>query len=322
MIEIKIFTHAQISDASALVLVCYNEERHHVPALPPMDCIPDLTQFADNGLGVAAFENEKMLGFLCFYSPWDNAFGTTYAKGTFSPAHGHGVAHDLTAENRNKIYRQLYQAAAEKWVNNGIVSHCIALYAHDAAALKAFYTYGFGLRCMDAIRPMVKIDCLPCEGYEYRELPPDGLRFLLELKNGLIAHLGNSPTFLRYPPATEEQLEATHKRRNSRYFCTFYRSRPAAFLEFMDRGENFACDAPDMKNICGAYCLPEHRSRGVYQNLINHAISVLRAEGSARLGVDFESFNPTAYGFWLKYFTAYTHSVVRRIDERILEANE
>jgi hypothetical protein len=35
-----------------------------------------------------------------------------------------------------------------------------------------------------------------------------------------------------------------------------------------------------------------------------------------RLGVDFESLNPTAYGFWLKYFDAYTHSVVRRIDEK------
>lgn len=40
------------------------------------------------------------------------------------------------------------------------------------------------------------------------------------------------------------------------------------------------------------------------------------AKGYTRLGVDFESLNPTAYGFWLKYFDAYTHSVVRRIDEK------
>ncbi len=40
------------------------------------------------------------------------------------------------------------------------------------------------------------------------------------------------------------------------------------------------------------------------------------AEGFLRMGVDFESFNPTAYGFWLKHFTAYTYSVVRRVDER------
>ena len=37
-----------------------------------------------------------------------------------------------------------------------------------------------------------------------------------------------------------------------------------------------------------------------------------------RLGVDCESMNPTALGFWSKYFDAYTHSVVRRIDENAI----
>lgn len=62
----------------------------------------------------------------------------------------------------------------------------------------------------------------------------------------------------------------------------------------------------------------EHRGKGVCQNLLNFVISTLNADGYTQLGVDFESFNPAARGFWLKYFTPYTHSVVRRIDERIL----
>jgi len=41
----------------------------------------------------------------------------------------------------------------------------------------------------------------------------------------------------------------------------------------------------------------------------------LKEEGYKLLGVDYESFNSTANGFWLKYFTPYTNSVVRRIDE-------
>jgi hypothetical protein len=41
---------------------------------------------------------------------------------------------------------------------------------------------------------------------------------------------------------------------------------------------------------------------------------MLKAENYLRLGVDFESFNPTAWGFWLKHFQAYTYSDVRRID--------
>lgn len=103
--------------------------------------------------------------------------------------------------------------------------------------------------------------------------------------------------------------------RDSRIFVAETAGKPIGFLETMDAGENFATEVVNMKNICGAYCLSDHRGSGVMQNLLNFLIRTLKEEGNTRLGVDFESFNPTAYGFWLKYFTAYTHGVVRRIDE-------
>ena len=48
---------------------------------------------------------------------------------------------------------------------------------------------------------------------------------------------------------------------------------------------------------------------------------LLKPEGYKYLGVDFESINPPAYAFWLKYFTAYIHSVVRCIDEGAVKNN-
>lgn len=86
-------------------------------------------------------------------------------------------------------------------------------------------------------------------------------------------------------------------------------------------GETFACETPDMMNICGAYCMPEYRGTGVYQELLAYLINVLKEEGYTRLGVDFESFNLTARGFWLKFFTPYTNSLVRRVDVSSLDAN-
>ena len=80
-------------------------------------------------------------------------------------------------------------------------------------------------------------------------------------------------------------------------------------------GDTFIAHDRGYLDMGSAFCLAEHRGKGVYQNLLNLAITVLREEGYTRLGVDFESLNPAAYGFWLKYFDAYTHSVVRRIDE-------
>jgi len=63
--QIVDFTAAHIEQAAQIAKLNYDEERRAVPALPPADVIPDLTQYAENGLGVAAFENETILGYLC-----------------------------------------------------------------------------------------------------------------------------------------------------------------------------------------------------------------------------------------------------------------
>jgi hypothetical protein len=52
-------------------------------------------------------------------------------------------------ENRSRIYSKLYQAAAEKWVKQGILSHAIALYTHNHEVVKSFFWNGF-LVCFHA----------------------------------------------------------------------------------------------------------------------------------------------------------------------------
>jgi GNAT superfamily N-acetyltransferase len=70
-----------------------------------------------------------------------------------------------------------------------------------------------------------------------------------------------------------------------------------------------------MRNICGAYLTEEHRGSGVYRNLLALTLATLRREGVRRIGVDFETMNPTALGFWTKHFDRYTTSFARRIDD-------
>ena len=63
------------------------------------------------------------------------------------------------------------------------------------------------------------------------------------------------------------------------------------------------------------FVLPEYRGKGIAQTLLAHIIRTLRAENCTLLGVDCETFNPTAINFWSKNFAPYTYSVVRCIDE-------
>jgi hypothetical protein len=313
--QIVPFSHEHIEQAKTIAMVNYEEERQQVSSLPTVDLLPDLNEFVENQLGVVGVENNKMQGFLCCYPPINDAWGTTGVKGTFSPIHAHGAIH----ENRKKIYSRLYQVAAEKWVKNGIISHAIALYAHDRDTLEGFFFNGFGVRCIDAIKfldhtPMV--NNLSCD---LQELPPQEWPRILELQNLLISHLGSSPMFMPYPQLSESRF-LNRTANDSRFFAAMVDGKCNAYLKLSPHGENFACGDRSMMNISGACCLPEYRGTGIVHNLLSFLSDALMTEGYTRLGVDFESFNPTAREFWLKYFTPYTNSVVRRIDEKILES--
>lgn len=304
-----------MEEAAAIAHANYYEERQFVKELPQVCDIPDLNGYAENGLGVGAFEDGKMVGFLCGCDPFDNAFRATDVRGIFSPM----GANAAVPENGPKIYAAMYQAAGAKWVKAGAVSHGICLYAHKARLQRQFFLYGFGLRCLDAIRPMEWVDCGPCENYDYVELSKAEFHLVYPLHLALYRHYCESPFFMNRKPETKEEFMFSSMHDGGRYFVAKRDGELCAFLKISACGETFVAAGNAYRHIRGAYCLPEHRGKGVYQNLLNFTISTLKREGCTRLGVNFESFNPTARGFWLKYFTPYTNSVVRRIDERITQ---
>ena len=315
------FETRHIEEAERIAAKCYEQERLHNPDLPKVVKLPDLTVFVGFGLGVAAMDEEnKLVGYLCAYPPREDAFGTTGVRGTFVPLHAHGVSFDLSEKERRRIYSGMYQTAADKWVRGGILSHGIALYAHDTAAEKSFFYNGFGIRCIDAIRTLEEIptkSVIIPEGdrIEYLELPRVDWGRLLEQHNALRAHLGQSPTFMNFPEISEEWLYQDAPE-GIRYFAAKLKDRYIAYIKLGIEGENFVCEDVSMMNICGAYCYLEFRGTGIYHNLLSFMVATLKREGYRLLGVDCESINPNAFGFWLKYFSEYTHSVVRRIDDK------
>ena len=309
------FTTAHIERAVKIATQNYEEERRHVPVLPPIDAVPDLTPFAENGLGVAAFEGGEMVGFLCCVPPFKNAFRSTDAVGVFSPMGANGAV----GERRAEVYARMYQEAGMKWVRCGASSHAVCLYAHDKETQKLFFQYSFGLRCINAVRGMEPLHITSCGGYAFTELEKDEYPKVFPLELMLNEYQCTSPYFLTRKPNTLESFIHSYTENAERFFVAKYREELCAYLMITSGGDTFIADDPGYVDMGGAFCLPEHRGKGVYPNLLNYAVSVLGREGYARLGVDFESYNPTAYGFWLKHFAAYTHSVVRRIDEHAIK---
>lgn len=301
-------------EAEQLALDNYREECSKVNTLPEVTKLPELECFAQNEFGVAAFEGDTMVGFLGCYNPWDGAFDSN-VKGTFTPIHAHGCV----KENRARIYGMMYQKIAELLVNQGVLYHGIALYAHDEETISAYFHNGFGHRCSDAIRRMELIpDIMPAKGISFAELPLGEAKQVRELRRKLSRHMGESSCFMYTTEREFAEWIVKRESNSSRIFVANDKELPVAFVEICDEAETFVTELPSVKNICGAFCMPEYRGRQIYQNLINYTVEVLKKEGYQHLGVDYESFNPTAQHFWPKYFEPYTCSVTRRIDEGVL----
>lgn len=308
------FTATHIESAMQIALQNYNEERGHVPALPPVDAVPDLTPFSDNCLGVAAFDGCKMVGFLCAVGPFQNAFRSTDAVGVFSPMGANGAVGSKRAE----VYARMYQAAGEKWARAGASSHAVCLYAHNKEVQEQFFRYGFGMRTVDAIRGMDEIEVSPCGKYDFSELPPEEILNVLSLENMLDEGYMTSPFFMFREKENETEFLKKYKHFQSVYVIAKHQNKIVAFMRAELDGENFICDTHGYLHVKGAYCLPEHRGKGINKVLLNMLIQKLNDRGYIRLGVDFESINPSGSRFWLKYFDAYTYGVVRRIDEHAI----
>ncbi|MDR3085891.1 MAG: GNAT family N-acetyltransferase [Christensenellaceae bacterium] len=307
------FTPGQLEQAALLARLNYDEERFFVPALPELARLPALDGYAGEKRGVAALGGGELLGFFCWNEPQEGLFGP--CKGAWSPVHAHGAV----SRNRAEIYERLYQAAAERLVSGRVFSHAVTLYAHDEAALKGFFQGGFGGRCVDAVRETLPLAAPPCQGIRFRRAESGDAEALARMRNRVSAHLSASPIFLPFSsPAAVAGTADEIQGGQHPYFIALDGSRPVAFLRLQADGENFAANDPSMMNISGAYTEPELRGKGIATGLLAFMMDELRGHGIPRCGVDFESFNPEGRRFWLKHFTAYTTSVARRVDERIL----
>lgn len=325
MIEFKNVTTEYLDDAIALMTSDYQKACLACPILAKADAIPNtrrlLAALFQNGLGKLALKEEKLIGYLAFFGPWDGFHGNV--KGAFSPLGGSSFASaEITGISRDKLASMLVAAVSDDFVQKGIFQPTIITYAHDLEIARSLVFNGFGIRCSDTIMSLEEPAPLLTTGadldpsFTIREVPLDRRPSLLPLYKGLIKHLSKAPAlFPSYLSADLVQGRLTDS--GIRYFAAYKENKPIGYICVGGEGENFISNTPHTANICGAYVLPEYRTCGIAQAILSYICETYRLEGYLLLGEDCETMNPTALRFWTKYFTPYTYSYIRRFDERI-----
>lgn len=329
--EICDFTLDFVDSALELLKTGYERERKCIPFLPEFsktdDKTGELQWFGNAKLGFCAVKDGELLAFFCYYPPFKGVYNTETQFGSWSPLHAHGIK-TMESKETEAVWSRLIQAAMERAAEEGSVYHSVTLFRHETILQELLHMYGFGNRFADSILKVADYDASIFQNdvtsnfnsadYKIKQTTSEDFPALRELRFGLSMHLSSAPCFCIHNGNQFE--EYIHNRETDEDLVTFgLFNSDDKLVGFIDTtegdGENFISQGSDILNISGMYVSPDYRGKGAAKLLANAAVEEAKNHGKTVLGVDYETMNPTARGFWEKYFTPYTVSLVRRLDK-------
>lgn len=322
-IHIQPLETKHIEEAATLVALRYQAERTHNQLLPAQfeqaEVITSrLQEQVGKVPGVAAIRDNRLVGFLLgLRAP---IFGRI--RGVFSPDWGHAA----DSSDPYNIYRAMYAELSQAWLVNGCFAHAIQVYTHEHDASNAWFSLGFGMRGMDALRDLSPIRGVSHLEIEIRQVRPEDFEILMPLVLDLCKHLAAAPIFL---PLTDTlgQRRTSHKEwlenSNNALWLAFQNGAAVGYIRAQPSTHyNLAIADDTTVSITGAFTCPEVRGSGVGAMLLNHVLKWARSQGCQKCAVDCETANIPGHAFWRKHFQPICYALVRSIDERLAWANE
>ncbi|MEW6403146.1 MAG: GNAT family N-acetyltransferase [Chloroflexota bacterium] len=311
--QISTFQKEFIPEAAKLFIESYQKQRQTIPILPNL--MEDtrrvegmLAGLANSCLGAAVLENGQLVGYMGWFLV--KKFRDTDRKGAYVPEWGHACVE----KDRANIYRAMYRAAADQWAKLGCQVHALTLLAHDHTTKNIWFWNGFGLTVVDAIRPMRPLDVSCSTDLLIRKATPHDANALAELDEEHCHHYAQSPVFMTPRTAKDAagNIEFLSRPRNSAWLA-FDGDVPVGFIRYegYDFDSAAILESEEGVTITGAYVRPAYRGRKAAAALLDAALRDYQSRGLKYCAVNFESFNPEAAAFWMKYFEPACYSVVR-----------
>lgn len=307
------FDRTHIPAASAMFAGSFKMQRQFVPHLPDRfetaaESVLLLQRMLQNHAGLAAVEGGELLGYLIWFTI-DN-FRNANRKAAYCPVWAHGAS----LEKQSAVYRSLYRAASALWAEAGCEVHAITLLAYNQDVIQTWFWSGFGLTVVDAIRPAVPLGISYPTGVTIRQARLDDSEILADLEAEHWHHYLAAPVFMNpTPPSSAAEFVELLQSPGGGAWLAFVDDKPAGYirLEASSSGAAEIVAADTTISITGAYVLPALRGRKIAPALIEGALDYYADQGFQACSVDFESINPEAAVFWMRYFDPVSYSVLR-----------
>jgi ribosomal protein S18 acetylase RimI-like enzyme len=205
-LETHPFTADDLADAGRLLAARHRRHRAVHPLLSPQYDDPGAAEAevaavlsAEDASGAVATRGGEAVGFL-LGAPRS---GAAWGENVFVDSAGHATADDESAETT----RELYAAAAARWVDEGRTAHYVLLPSSEAPAVDGWFRLGFGLQQTHALREPPTRPPAVRDGLVVRTPTRDDIPVLARLDLELPRHHAISPTFSAAAvPSYEESL--------------------------------------------------------------------------------------------------------------------
>jgi GNAT superfamily N-acetyltransferase len=307
------FDRTHIPAASAVFAGSFKMQRQFVPHLSDRfetaaETVPLLQRMFQNHSGLAAVEGGELLGYLMWFTI-DN-FRNSNRKAAYCPVWAHGAS----PEKQAVVYRALYRAASAQWAETGCEVHAVTLLAHNQDVLQTWFWSGFGLTVVDAVRPAVPLGIADRTGATVRQAQLDDAEILADLEAEHWHHYVAAPVFMNpTPPSSAAEFVELLQSPGGSAWLAFVDNKPAGYLrlEASSSGAAEIVAADTTISITGAYVIPALRGHKIAPALIDRALTHYSTQGYQACSVDFESINPEAAVFWMRYFDPASYSVLR-----------
>lgn len=266
------------------------------------------------GPGVAALRNGRLAGYLVALLEVDME-----RVAVVLPS---GAAIDPGEDP--ELYRQMYAAAAERWVRNGYFAHYVHVASSDRDAIRAWFSLGFGRYSIYNWRDLSRAPGLEAE-VEVRRVGADAFDDEEKLRSGLRRYNATSPILHPLVHPSRGQIDAIFEAERQQmaddkyaYFIAYRADEPAGLMILEPPRPDYVLTPDRSVYLHIAFVEDAARSGGVGAALVNRGLAWAREEGYELCTVGYFSPNLLAARFWpSKGFRPLGYCLERRIDERI-----
>lgn len=262
----------------------------------------------DQGNAIISQKGNTVTGYIAWkYFDFHNE------KSAFCPIIGHAVIE----EDGRTIYQELYNYAAQIWVDDDRFNHLWMIYNDDHALKDMLYDIGFGSHVIDAYtkvqKPAYRMDCK----YKITVAADRDAKALLALIKESVRFYMKSPIFLKRDIYNLDDVIDMIK--TNHLFVAWDNDAPVGIMNLsVQTGyniENLASTNTGLISKADAYIKPEYRGMGIGKGLLHEVTMHCVEKNIQYLHVCFETANPFANIFWRKHFKPMILSVRRTVNK-------